>query len=76
MGKNRNFSDNLVTGLKAVGGGLVHYLIMFVIVMIFAFFAGGIQLLGPMAVLLLMIILIVTGIFVLGWIYNKFWGWN
>lgn len=72
----RNFGDNLITGLKAMGGALVHYIIMFVIVLIFVFFAGGFVNIGPFAMFLLALLLFLTGIVILGWIYNKFWGWK
>lgn len=72
----RDFADNLVTGLKAIGGSIVHYAVMFVLVLIFAFFAGGIMNLGAMAMFFLGLLLLLTGIFILGFIYNKFWGWE
>jgi len=70
------FMKNLMTGLKAMAGAVVHYIIMALILMFVAFLVGGWTSIGPGLMFLLILILLITGIIVLGWVYRTFWGWK
>jgi hypothetical protein len=65
--------NNLITGLKAIAGALIHYVIMFVLVIIAGLFFESLHVI---AWAILVILLLVSGVFILGWVYNTFWGWK
>lgn len=70
------FTKNLTTGLKAIAGALIHYFIMFLIILLTAFIVGGYVNIGPGLMVLLGIVLLLTGVLVLGWIYRTLWNWK
>jgi len=76
MGKKTNFVKNMTVGLKAMGGAIIHYFIMFLIIVFTAFIVGGYTNIGPGLMILLVIVLVLTGILVLGWVYRALWKWK
>lgn len=70
---------NLLVGGKAIIGSIVAGIISWLVTIIAAFFVGtNVQglMTRPNLVIVLFLIIITINIYILGWIYNSFWGWN
>ena len=72
----RGIAKTMMTGLKAIAGALMHYVAMALIILIVGFIVGGFINIGPGLIALLAVLLLLTGIFILGWVYNALWGWK
>jgi len=70
------FRKNLTTGLKAIGGAMLHYIVMVLFAFLVISIVGGVENVGPVAIFLLVVMLLVTGIVILGWIYRTLWKWK
>jgi hypothetical protein len=75
-----NFGKTILVGAKAIVGSIVSAFIFFLVMIIGAFIVG----LAPMELWanrpslgwLLFMVGLVLNIYVLGWVYNKLWGWK
>ncbi len=76
MGKGKKIGKTLMTGLKAIVGGMAHYVVMLIILVFVSLIVGGLVNVGPLLMAFLVLIMLLVGIFVLGWIYNRLWGWK
>jgi hypothetical protein len=78
MGKNQGFFSHVGTGFKAIVGSIAHSILTAGLYFLFLLVATifGVTALGIGAIIVLIIISMLIGVFLLGWIYNKFWGWN
>jgi len=72
----RGIAKTLMTGLKAIAGAIVHYIAMALVILIVGFIIGGFTTIGPGLMALLVLLMLLTGIFILGWVYNALWGWK
>lgn len=74
------FGKTLLVGLKAIGGSIVAGIANWLIMIIAAFFTGEgvVSLLQnrPNLLMVLILVMLLVNIYILGFIYNKFWGWK
>lgn len=74
------FVKNLLVGGKAIIGsmvaGIVSWLLMLLVAFIVGSGVGEMMTSRPALAVVLVLSLIVVNIFILGWMYNKLWGWD
>jgi len=64
-----------ITGLKAIAGAMIHYLIMLLLVLVVVSVFRVTEINAGL-IAFFFIALVFTGLFVLGWVYRSLWGWR
>jgi hypothetical protein len=75
-----NFEKTMLVGLKALGGGIIAYIIMMIFFTFTMFLTG----LGyaeiiqnrPMLLYFMMIIALLFNLYIVGYVYNLLWKWK
>jgi hypothetical protein len=75
-----DFVKNFLTGGKAILGSLVAGIVSWLLMALVAVIAGmgfaELMTARPILMLVLLLLLLVINIFILGFVYNKFWDWD
>jgi len=75
-----NFTKTLMVGAKAIIGSIVASVIMWLIMILGSFIAGltimTLWASRPTLGWVLLMVGLLVNVYVLGWIYNTFWGWK